>query len=251
MGRGSSAVKGGGGAMLSNVAQNPQELTEEQAEKLRQQYESDFDAATKKSIEKYISMDAVDNKTHSASQVMNFLISRGENLETATAAELNAKYNLGITQKDVTMLRKMNANIDAAMHDLGADVLLERGAHAGQITQLFGADVANYTSMTPAQLSKAFVGKAFANTAVWSTSYNTAKNPFLSSTSSQSGGREVVYRIKAGKNTQCVFGATNQAEIVLGKGTKFKVTGVSFTGKTAHPKNGTPTKQIVLDIETF
>lgn len=253
MGRGSSALAGGGGGamMVGNVAENAELLTEEQAEVLRQQYESGFDDATKKSIQKYISADAMDNKSHSPSQVMNFLVSRGVDLNTATAEEINAKYNLGITPKNVALMRQMNNNIDAAMHNLGADALLERGAHAGQITQLFGADVAGYTSMSAADLSKAFVGKAFSNTAVWSTSYNTSKNPFLSSSSSQSGGREVIYRIKAGKNTQCVFGATNQAEIVLGKGTKFRVTGASFTGKVAHPKSGGAIKQIVLDIETF
>lgn len=252
MGRGSSAVKkGGGGAMFSNVPKNPIELTDEQAQALKDHYESTFDADTKKSVQKYISAESLDNKSHSPSQVMNFLISRGENLDTITADEINAKYNLGISQKDVTMLKKMNHNIDGAMHSLGVDAMLERGAHAGQITQMFGADVADYTSMTPAQLSKAFVGKAFTNTAVWSTSFNTSKNPFLSSSSSQSGGREVIYRIKAGANTQCIFGAMNQAEIVLGKGTKFKVTGASFTGKTAFPKAGGAIKQIVLDIETF
>mgnify|MGYP002860660975 CR=1 FL=1 len=251
MGRGSSALAGGGGGAMvaGNVAENAQMLTEEQAEALRQQYESGFDDATKKSIQKYISAESMDNKSHSPSQVMNFLISRGENLDTITADEINAKYNLGITDKNVALMRKMNQNIDAAMHNLGVDALLERGAHSGQISQMFG--VSDYTSMTPTQLSNAFVGKAFSNTAVWSTSYNTSKNPFLSSTSSQSGGREVIYRIKAGKNTQCVFGATNQAEIVLGKGTNFRVTGASFTGKIAHPKSGGSVKQIVLDIETF
>lgn len=251
MGRGSSALAGGGaGAMMAgNVAENAQMLTDEQAADLRKQYESDFDDATKKSIQKYISAESIDNKSHSPSQVMNFLISRGENLDTITADEINAKYDLGITQKNVVMMRKMNQNVDAAMHNLGADVLLERGAHAGQISKMFG--VSDYTSMTPTQLSNAFVGKAFSNAAVWSTSYNTSKNPFLSSTSSVSGGREVIYRIKAGKNTQCVFGATSQAEIVLGKGTNFRVTGASFTGKTAYPKSGGAVKQIVLDIETF
>lgn len=250
MGRGSSKVSGGGGGGGGgNVATNAQKLTDAQANSLRQQYESGFDAATQKSIQKYISATAIDNQSHSASQVMNFPRFAGEDLDNVTAAQLNAKYNLGISQRDVVMMQRMNTNIDAAMHPLGTDALLERGAHAGQMAQMFG--VSNYTNMTPSQLQNAFTGKAFSNTAVWSTSYNTSRNPFLSRSSSVSGGREVVYRIKAGKNTQCVFGATNQAEIVLGKGTRFHATNAAFTGKTAYPRGGQPTPQIVLDIETF
>ena len=248
MGRGSSGIttNGTGGG---NLAKNPQLLSDEQAQALKQKYESDFDEATKKSIKKYISAESFDNKSHSLSQTMNFLISRGENLDSITAAEINAKYHLGLTQKDVVAMRKTNQNIDSAMHDLGVNAILERGAHAGQFGQMFG--VTNYSNMSAEQLKSAFVGKAFSNTAVWSTSYNTTKNPFLSSTSSVSGGREVIYRIKAGAKTQCVFGAMNQAEIVLGKGTNFRVTNAAFTGKTAYPKSGGAIKQIVLDIETF
>lgn len=251
MGRGTSGAgfSAGGGGSVSNEPKDPKNLTEDEAEVLRQQYESEFDAATQKSINKYISADGIDGNGHSLSQTMNFLVSRGEDLNTITAAEANAKYGLSLSDANVSAIRKTNANIDSAMHDLGASVNLERGAHAGQFDQMFG--ISNYESMTNAQLKSALVGKAFQNTAVWSTSYNTSKNPFLSSSSSVSGGREVVYRIKAGAKTQVVFGAKNQAEIILGKGTNFKITDAGYTGKVAHPKSGGSKKQIYIDIETY
>ena len=252
MGRGTSGAgssAGGGAKAASNVPVDPKNLTEAEAEALRQQYESGFDADTQKSIDKYISATAIDNDGHSMSQTMNFLISRGENLDTLTAAEANAKYGLGISEQNMKAMRKANTNIDNAMHDLGADVNLERGAHSGQFDKMFG--ISNYENMSNAQLKQALIGKAFQNTAVWSTSYNTAKNPFLSSSSNVSGGREVVYRIKAGKKTQVVFGAKNQAEVILGKGTNFKITDAGFTGKIAHPKSGGTKKQIYIDIETI
>lgn len=250
MGRGSSgggASRGGGGG--GAVPKTPVNLTEEQAEELRAKYESDFDASTQKSIEKYISKDAIDGKGHSLSQTMNFLVSRGEDLETITAAEANAKYGLSLTESNITAMRRTNRAIDGAMHDIGVDVNLERGAHSGQFEKMFG--ISDYTTMNESQLKSALVGKAFKNTAVWSTSYNTSVNPFLSSSSSVSGGREVIYRIKAGAKTKAVFGAKDQAEIILGKGTNFRVTGAGFTGKIAHPKSGGSKKQIYIDIETI
>lgn len=256
MGRGSSggggggSSRGGGGA----VPRNPVDLTDEQAEELRAAYESDFDAATQKSIDKYISRDAIDGRGHSLSQTMNFLISRGEDLDTITAEEANRKYGLEISDANMKAMRKANTNIDKAMHDIGVDVNLERGAHSGQFEKMFG--ISDYTTMSEAQLKSALVGKAFKNTAVWSTSYNTSVNPFLSSSSSISGGREVIYRIKAGSKTQAVFGAKSQAEIILGKGTNFKITSAGFTGKTAKPRDSsgigfTEKPQIYINIETF
>ena len=45
-----------------------------------------------------------------------------------------------------------------------------------------------------------------------STSYDGKKNPFNPSASA-GGGREVVMKIKAGKDTKMVFGAKAQAEV--------------------------------------
>ena len=73
----------------------------------------------------------------------------------------------------------------------------------------------------------------------------------MSSSSGVSGGREVVYNIKAGANTKMIFGAKAQSEIVLAKGTRFRITGVQYTGNMAYPRNGSPVKQIQIDLETF
>ena len=251
MAKGASKISGGGGGGVAGgkVAVDPKNLTDEEASALQNKYEAGFTDAQKKSVDKYISNTNFDGQQHSLSQTMNFLISRGEDLNTATAAELNAKYGLNLTQNKLVQMQKTNQNIDAAMHPLGADAILERGAHSGVMKLQFGIN--DFSKLSESQLKQKLVGQAFANTAVWSTSYNTTKNPFLSSSSGVSGGREIIYRIKAGKNTQCVFGAKNQAEIILGKGTNFRITDVAYTGKTAYPKSGGAIKQVLIDIETF
>ena len=111
--------------------------------------------------------------------------------------------------------------------------------------------IADYTKMSQAQLQSALVGKAFANTSPMSTSYDITKNPFLGSGSGVSGGREVVYNIKAGANTKVLLGAKKQSEIICATGTNWKITGVKFTGKTATPRNSSAKPQIQIDIETF
>ena len=61
----------------------------------------------------------------------------------------------------------------------------------------------------------------------------------------------MIYNIKAGSNTKMLFGAKAQSEIVLNKGTAFKITDVKYTGKTAYPAGGRSKPQIVIDIETY
>ena len=229
------------------MPKDPKALTDAEAHELKNQYESGFDAATQKSIDKYISNTNFDGKDHSLSQTMNYIANMGIDINTATAAEINAKLGLSLTPTQVKAMQKTSNNLDAAMHPIGKDVQLQRGCHEGDLKRLFG--IKNYQSMSESQLQKALVGQEFQNTAVMSTSYKVSANPFLGS-GPAAGGRELVYNIKAGANTKMVWGAMHQSEAILAKGTRWKVTGVRFTGKTAFPKAGGAKPQIEIDIET-
>lgn len=246
MGRGSSKANGGGGA---NIPKSPTAITSQEAEQLKEQYESGFDAATKKSVEKYISNTDFDGQQHSLSQVMNHIINEDGNLQTMTREEVNSKFGLNLTKNEFLQLQKTDANIDKAMHPLGKDMILQRGCHEGDLRRLFG--IKDYTKMTEAELQEKLVGGTFKNKAVMSTSFNVKANPFLGD-GVASGGRELVYNIKAGAKTKAIFGEASQTEVILAKSTKWKVTGVRFTGKTAFPKDKMKhMPQIEIDIETY
>ena len=57
--------------------------------------------------------------------------------------------------------------------------------------------------------------------------------------------------VNTGKNTKVIFGNQKQAEVVLNKGTDFKVTGIHFDGTYATPRNKGTRPRVVLDIETI
>ena len=247
MGRGSSKAAGGGGG--GKIPKDAKALTDDQAEELKARYESGFDSATKKSINKYISDTDFDGEKHSLSQTLNHIINEGGDLQTMSRSEINKKFGLSLTQNEYLQLKRTDANIDAAMHPIGRDVILQRGCHEDDLRRLFG--ISDYASMSESELAERLVGGTFKNPAVMSTSYDVKKNPFLGS-GSASGGRELVYNIKAGAGTQMVWGAMSQSEVIIGKGTNWRVTGVKFTGKTALPRSkGYSVPQLQIDIETF
>lgn len=255
MGRGSSKAGGGSAgsgtmmAPVSNVPVNPKVMTDADAQKIRDDVEDKYDASTKAAIKMYISNTDFDGQSHSMSQTMNYLLDNGVDLSTATPNQINSQFGLRLTPGDIASMQYTDAYMTSAMHDLGSDTLLQRGAHDDMLRNTFG--ISDYSKYSDSQLQGMLVGKAFQTTSHMSTSYDVNKNPFLGKNSSQSGGREVVYNIKAGSKTQCVFGAKKQSEIVLSKGTDFKITGVRRTGQTAYPKGGGAKPQIVIDIETI
>lgn len=249
MGRGVSKVGGGSSGAGGNSGAGAKPLTSSEANSLQSKYESNFDAATKKSVAKYISDTDFDGDGHSLSQVMNRIVNNGDDLQQMTVSQVNSKYGLSLTQNQFLQLQKTDANIDAAMHSLGEAVQLQRGCHEGDLQRLFG--IRDYTKMSESQLQDMLVGATFKNTAVMSTSYNVKSNPFLGS-GPAAGGRELVYSIKAGAKTSAVFGAKNQTEIILGKGQSWRITNVKYTGKTAYPRGkGKSMPQLQIDIETY
>ena len=252
MGRGKSKAAGGAPAttaVLGNSPTNAQALTDADAAQLRQLQDSMYDANTTAAVKMYISNTDFDKQGHSLSQCMNYLLDNGEDLNAADYKTLNAKYGLRLTANDVASMQFTDGYMAVATHAIGKDVVLQRGAHDGLLQKTFG--ISDYSKMSESQLQQKLVGQGFQTTSYMSTSYDVTKNPFLSSASGVSGGREIVYNIKAGKNTKMLFGAKSQSEIVLDKGTNFKITGVKFSGKTATPRGGSPKPQIIIDIETI
>lgn len=250
MGRGSSGIgSGGGGSGGSNIPVNATAMTDADAKKLRDLQDSSYDASTTAAVKMYISNTNFDSQGHSLSQVMNYLESEGVDLQTANLSAINSQYGLRLSSGDLASMQYTSSYMDRAVHPLGRDTMLQRGAHDDMLRQAFGIN--DYSKMSQAQLQSSLVGKTFKNTSYMSTSYDVTKNPFLSSSSGVSGGREVVFNIKAGKNTKVLFGARSQSEIVIGKGTDFKITGVSFSGKMATPRGGRAKPQVVIDVETY
>lgn len=257
MGRGSSSVGAGGGGgtvaqkTVSNVPVNTTNLTDQEASNLRDQQDSMYNANTTAAVKMYISNTDFDNQGHSLSQTMNYLLDNGVDLNTADLNTINRQYGLRLTASDLASMQYTNGYMAVATHPIGKSINLQRGAHDDLLKNTFG--ISDYSKMSESQLQSALVGKAFQTTSYMSTSYDITKNPFLSSSSGSgvSGGREVVYNIKAGANTKMLFGAQKQSEIVLDKGTNFKITDVRYTGKIATPRGQGAKNQIVIDIETF
>ena len=254
MGRGSSSVGAGGGGgsapqPVSNVPVNAVALTDKEASDLRNQQDSMYNANTTAAVKMYISNTDFDRQGHSLSQTMNYLLDNGVDLNTADLNTINRQYGLNLTASDLASMQYTNGYMGVATHAIGKSVTLQRGAHDDLLRNTFG--ISDYTKMSSTQLQNALVGKAFQTTSYMSTSYDISKNPFLSSSSGVSGGREVVFNIKAGANTKMLFGAQKQSEIIIDKGTNFKITGVSYTGKVATPRGMGSKNQIVIDVETF
>ena len=251
MAKGNSKLAGGGGTPVTipNVPMNATVMTDSQADQLRKQQDSMYDANTTAAVKMYISNTNFDGDGHSLSQTMNYLEDNGVDLNTADLNQVNKQFGLHLNARDFASMQYTSNIMDVAGHPLGVDTVLQRGAHDDMLKNVFG--IQDYTKMTEAQLQSKLVGQAFKNTSNMSTSYDVTKNPFLGAGSGVSGGREVVYNIKAGANTKVLFGAKAQSEIIIGKNTDFKITGVKYTGKTATPRGGSYKQQIQIDIETF
>ena len=254
MGRGTSKAGATTSTMTANVPNVPTNavpLTDADAKKLRDQQDSMYDATTTAAVKMYISNTNFDNQGHSLSQTMNYLEDNGVDFNDPNTSlqQINKQFGLNLDARQYASMQYTSNIMDIAGHPLGKDVVLQRGAHDDILRQGFG--IADYSQLSEKQLKQKLVGQSFTNNSNMSTSYDVSKNPFLGSGSGVSGGREVVYNIKAGANTKVLFGAKAQSEIVIGKGTNFRITDVKYTGNIATPRGGRSKKQIVIDIETF
>lgn len=227
-------AKGGRGGRRSgsatptgNVPMNATPFTDADAQQLRQDMDDIYDPDVTDAIKLYISDSNPNGDGFSHAQNLNY--------------KLDNNKPLNATEKFI------DDNIQAGMHAIGKDTNLVRYAH-DDILKAMG--VSDYSKMTNAQLQKAVVGTTFKTTSYTSTSYDGSKSPFAPN-APLGGGREVVMNIKAGKNTNVVFGSKKQAEMVLNKGTQMRVTGIRFDGSYATPRGKGTKPRVVLDVETY
>lgn len=219
------AVLTGSGMGASNILYGA--FDDNDAQQLRKDMEDIYDPDVTDAIKLYISDSNPNGDGFSHSQNLNYKLDNGIPLN------VNEKF--------------IDDNIQMGMHSIGKDSKLVRYCHDDILKS---AGITDYTKMSDAQLQSALVGKTFQTTSYMSTSYDGKKNPFNPSASG-GGGREVVMNINAGKDTKMVFGAKAQAEIVLNKGTNFKITGIKYDGSYATPRNAGRKPRVVLDIETY
>ena len=210
---------------VNTGARNYTNMTDTDAQKLRDDVDNRYDPDVTDAIKLYISDSNPNGDGFSHSQNLNYKLDNGK--------PLNA------TEKFI------DDNIQAGMHDLGKDTNLVRYCH-DDIIQACGIN--DYTKLNDSQLQSKLVGTTLKTTSYMSTSYDGKKNPFNPS-APNGGGREVVMNIKAGSSTKVVFGAKKQAELVVNKGTTMKITGVRYDGTYATPRNKGYRPRIVLDIE--
>lgn len=159
----------------------------------------------------------------------------------------NLNHNLANNQALSEQEKKIDEGIQKGMTKLGKDVQLVRYCHDNILQQL-GVD--NYQNHSEAELKQMLVGATLETTSYLSTSYNGDKSPFAPGKSG-GGGREVYMKINAKKSTKYVPGDKSQAELVLNKGSKVKVTNVYYDGTTASPNKIYPKKipRVVLEVE--
>jgi len=214
-------------------------LTHADAAAIKNVEDAIYGASVEAARKMYISNTNFDGKGHSMSQSMNYLLNQGVDL-TKPHRGYNASQMASMDYTDKYMQR--------GMHDLGYNAILQRGAHVDDLAP-FG--ITNLNNMSDSQLKAAMVGKTVTTTSYMSTSYDIKSNPFLSSSSGSgvSGGREVVFEIRAHSGTDCMLGSKKQTEVILNKGLQYKVIDAYFTGQTATPRNGSPMKQVKVIIE--
>lgn len=215
----SQSATSSGGRLIYNS------FDDQEAQTLREEVEGNYTPSVLDAIKQYISK-ATDAQGYSKSQNLNY------KLDNDLPLNANEKYMLNYLQK--------------GMHDIGKNVTLYRGAHDDLLKSL---GVNNYQGMSEKQLQQALIGAQYQTKGFTSTSYDKSKNPFY--VGANSGGREIEMVIKAPASTKMVFGAKSQTEIVLNRGTKYQITGVRYTGRTATPRNAGSKKVLELEVQVI
>lgn len=184
-----------------------------------------YNINTKMAINQYIRQDQ---------QTGGFTMSQNMNhkLENGIALNANEQY---VADK-----------LDAAMHPIGKNIKLTRGAHQDFLQTL---GVTNYAKMTESQINAVIVGTEYTEKKFVSTAWDASKNPFMAGP--VSGGREVYLNINAPASTKAVIGNPSQTELILSRSTKYKIKGAHFDGTMAYPRNGGAMPRIVIDIDVI
>ena len=148
--------------------------------------------------------------------------------------------------------------LDAAMHNLGYNLNLQRYDHGSFVDRLlarFGFQGMRTTNMTEAQMRRALVGKSFSENRFLSTSYNNFKNAADPSTFTT---REVKIEYRAKASTQAfmpgdgpggrlgeMIAARNQNQRIV----DVKVSPVNNARAEGSPRGSQNRRQITLVIE--
>ncbi len=141
----------------------------------------------------------------------------------------------------------INDNLQLGMRSIGKDVTLVRACHDDILKQ---CGISDYSKLSETQLQKQLIGTTFTTKSYMSSSYNTKNNPFI--TGAQSGGREVYMNVKVGSSTKVALGAKSQSEVIVNKGTNFRITGIRYDGTRATPRGSFSSKpRVVVDVETY
>lgn len=223
-------------------------MTDTDASKQRTLQDSMYDANVTSAIKLYISNTNFDGNGYSLSQTMNHLLDNGADLKNITQAQAK-KLGSNLDANRLATVAYTDSYMRPGMHNLGKDTLLQRGAHDDLLQLHFG--IKDYSKYTDTQLTQMLVGKGFTTKSYLSTSYDINKNPFLSSSSGQSGGREIVLSVKAKADTKVVYGAKKQSEIIIDKGTNFQINSVRYNNKTAYPRAKGSKPQLEIEIEVI
>lgn len=202
-------------------------MSDADAAQLRDDMDGNYEPDVVNAIKMYISAADANGDGFSYSQNLNYKLDNGKPLD------VNEKY--------------IDAFMQQGMHEIGKNTNLFRACH-DDVLQSLG--ISDYSKLTESQLQSKLVGATFTSKAYMSASYDAKKNPFTNPSSGVSGGREVYMNIKAKGNTKIVFGAKSQAEMVINKGTNFKITGIHYDGTYATPRNKGYKPRVVIDIET-
>lgn len=142
---------------------------------------------------------------------------------------------------------QIDAGLQKGMTEIGKDVQLVRYCHDGILKEM---GVEDYSKLSEAELKKKLVGATFTTKSYLSTSYDGEKSPFAPN-GAKGGGREVYMKINAAKTTKYVRGDKSQAEMILNRGSKVKVTNIYYDGSTASPNSIYPKKipRVVFEVE--
>lgn len=233
-GRGSKSASGGSNAPAPTPTGrggslgNFMWMTDSDAQQLRDDMAGNYDADVVNAIKLYISASNVNGDGYSYSQNLNYKLDNGMPLD------VNESY--------------IDTFIQQGMHDIGQDTNLFRACH-DDVLQACG--ISDYSKLSESQLQSQLVGTQFTTKSYLSTSYDMSKSPFYDGNSSSgvAGGREVYMNIKAKSGTKVVFGAKKQAEMIINKGTNFKITGIKYDGSYAMPRGKGMKPRVVLDVE--
>lgn len=202
-------------------------FTDADAQKLREDMDDIYDPDVTDAIKLYISDSNPNGDGFSHSQNLNYKLDNGIPLNPTEQFIYN--------------------NIQAGMHDIGKNTTLTRFCHDDILRQ---CGVNDYSKYSETQLKSMLVGTEFTTTAFTSYSYDPSKNPFRVGAAG-GGGREVTMKTNCKSNTKVVFGAKKQAEMVLNKGTKQRITNVYFDGTMATPRSKMrAVPRIVIETET-